>query len=70
MVIRFANLEGYRNSRLGEYLVRYMTTLAQAARLFGDLITIVAAWFHSPTGIAGGLIVVLAAWTYGPCLSC
>jgi hypothetical protein len=26
---------------------------------------IVAAWFHSPIGIAAGLIIVLAAWSYG-----
>jgi hypothetical protein len=35
------------------------------ARLIGDVITIIAAWFHSPIGIAAGLMVVLAAWSYG-----
>jgi hypothetical protein len=42
-----------------------MTPVAQATRLIGDLITIIAAWFHSPIGIAAGLILVLAAWSYG-----
>jgi hypothetical protein len=65
MVTRFADLEPYKSSRLGAYLIRYMTPVAQAARLIGDLITIIAAWFHSPIGIAAGLILVLAAWSYG-----
>jgi hypothetical protein len=65
IVIRLADLEPYRRSPLGAYLVRCMTPLAQAARLAGDLVTVFAAWFHSPFAIAAGLIVVLAAWTYG-----
>jgi hypothetical protein len=64
-VIRFANLEGIKISRLGAYLVRYMTLLAQATRLTGDLVMVVAAWFHSPIGIGVGLIMILAAWSYG-----
>jgi len=64
-VIHFANLESYKNSRLGAYLVRYMTPTAQILRLAGDLITVFAAWYHSPLGIAAGLVFILAAWTYG-----
>jgi hypothetical protein len=33
VVIRFANLEHYKNSQLGAYLVRYMTPTAQTTRL-------------------------------------
>ena len=33
LVIRFAGLEPYKNSRLGRYLVRYMTPSAQGSRL-------------------------------------
>jgi hypothetical protein len=68
-VIRFANLEGYKNSQLGAYLLRYMTPTAQATRLIGNIIMVFAAWFHSPTGIATGIAIVLAAWTYGLVLS-
>jgi len=65
LVIRLADLEAYKNSRLGAYLVRYMTPAAQVTRLIGDIIMIVAAWFRSPAAIGGGLIIVLAAWSYG-----
>jgi len=64
-VMRIANLEPYKNSKLGSYLVRYMNPAAQATRLAGDLVTVFAAWFHSPIGIGAGLAIVLAAWSYG-----
>ena len=64
-VIRFAHLDTHKNSRLGAYLVRYMTPIAQAARLAGDLITVGAAWYQSSAGILFGLAVIAAAWSYG-----
>ena len=62
-VIRFAHLD--KDSRLGVYLVRYMTPIAQAARPAGDLITVGAAWYQSFAGILFGLAVIAAAWSYG-----
>ena len=64
-VIRFAHLDSYKNSRLGAYLVRHMTPIAQAARLAGDLITVGAAWYQSFAGILFGLAIIAAAWSYG-----
>jgi len=64
-VIHFANLEPYKNSRLGTHLARYMTGTAQALRVVGDLITVFAAWYHSLLGIAAGLVLIFAAWSYG-----
>jgi hypothetical protein len=64
-VIRFADLDPYKDSHLGSYLARYMTPTAQATRLAADLITVVAAWYHSPAGIVFGLAIIIAAWTYG-----
>ena len=64
-VIRFARLEPYKNGRLDRYLVRYMTPSAQASRLLGDLITVIAACYQSAAGIAFGLIIIVAAWSYG-----
>jgi hypothetical protein len=64
-VIRFANLESYKNSRLGAYLVRYMTPTAQLTRLAGDLVMVAAAWYQSLDGIVFGLAMIAAAWSYG-----
>ena len=68
IVMRYANLDGYKDSLLGAYLLRYMTSAAQAARLVGDLIMVFASWFHSVRLIAMGLLIVMAAWSYGPAL--
>ena len=65
IVMRYANLDGYKDSLLGAYLLRYMTSAAQAARLVGDLIMVFASWFHSVRLIAMGLLIVMAAWSYG-----
>jgi hypothetical protein len=45
-VVRFANLDASKTSRLGIYLARYMTPKAQGTRLAGDLLTVFAAWYH------------------------
>jgi hypothetical protein len=68
-VIRFANLEGYKNSQLGAYLLRYMTPTAQATRLLGIIVIVIGAWYHSPASIVIGIAIVLAAWSYGLVLS-
>ncbi len=65
LVMRFADFQRYKSSRIGAYLNRYMTPVAQAARLAGDLVTVFAAWFHSLLGIAAGIVIVIAAWTHG-----
>jgi hypothetical protein len=65
MVIRFEDIEPYKKSRVGVYLSRYMTRTAEGVRLAGDLISVFAAWYLSPLGIAAGLLLVLAAWSYG-----
>jgi len=64
-VLHLADLAPYKISRLGAYLERYMTSTVQAIRLAGDLITVLAAWYHSVAGIAAGAAVILAAWSYG-----
>jgi hypothetical protein len=65
IVMRHANLDGYKNSVLGAYLLRYMTPAAQAARLVGDVMMVFASWFHSVRFIVMGCLIVMAAWSYG-----
>jgi hypothetical protein len=61
-VIRFADLESYKNSRLGSYPVAVHD--ARCA-LIGDLIAVFAAWYHSPLRITAGFELVLCARLYG-----
>jgi hypothetical protein len=65
LMIRFMSFETQKNSALGRYIGHWMTSMAQAARLAGQVIMWFAAWFHSLPGVAGGLLVIAAAWTHG-----
>lgn len=65
LVIRYADLERIKRSHLGHYLRQHMTPPVEAARIVGDIIIAVGAWYHLLWAIAGGLLVILAAWLNG-----
>jgi hypothetical protein len=65
LVMRFADLARLKDSAFGRYVARYMTPVAQALRVVGLIVFWVAAWWHSPAGLAVGLCIVVAAWGYG-----
>ena len=46
MVFRFGDLESYKNSRLGTLARPIHDAMAQATRLAGDHVTVVAAWYQ------------------------
>ena|SRR5437868_927097 len=64
-VMRYADLEKYERSGVGEYLREYMTPAMQGMRLAGAVVTMVGAWFHRPWLIPVGLAIVLLAWARG-----
>jgi len=64
LVIRFADLEKLKNSKVGTYLLHNMTRPVEALRLAADIAMIFAAWFHSPLFIALPALVILAAWSF------
>jgi hypothetical protein len=65
LLMRYGELERYRESFLGRYVGRYMTRTIEGVRLFGDLVTIMAAWNHDWLLLAAGFAVVLGAWCNG-----
>ncbi len=65
VLLRSADLERYRDSRIGAYLRRFMTPLAQALRLVGFGLAAVGAWEQQPVVILGGILLVAGCWTYG-----
>lgn len=65
LVMRFADLEPLRRSRLGRYVGRHMTHAVEASRLTGDLMMVAGAWLRDPWLIGLGLAVVAAAWLSG-----
>jgi hypothetical protein len=65
LLIRFADLEPYKNSKASAYLQRHRTRTVEAPQLTGDIVMGIGAWFHLPYLIAVGLGVVILAWCAG-----
>jgi|ERR1700756_2471629 hypothetical protein len=65
IVMRYANLNRQRESRLGRYIAKHMGAVPQGSRLVGDIVTVFGAWYHSWLVIGLGLAIVLLAWMNG-----
>lgn len=65
MIIRYANIEKYADSRFGRYLAKYMSGTMQAVRLGGQFVVWFGAWYHMPWIIGTGLLIVMLAWLRG-----
>jgi len=65
VIVRFADLEKYRQSPFGRYVSRYMTRPAEATRLAGYGMMAVGAWYHAAWLVPIGLAVILVAWLHG-----
>jgi hypothetical protein len=65
VVIQRINLEGYKESRLGKYINKYMTRKMELTRLSGMGVMAIGSWFHHLGLILLGLVVILFAWFRG-----
>ncbi len=65
LIIGYVDLESYRSSRLGQYVVKYMTGPMQGLRLVGQIIAWLGAWYQSLWTVAFGFLIILLAWSRG-----
>ncbi len=65
LLLRRANLEPLRDSRLGRYVRAYMTRSVELARSAGMAVMIAGAWYRVGWVIAAGALIVLGAWLNG-----
>ena len=65
LLIRFANLEKYKESAFGRYIRKYMTRQAEAIRFAGYIAMAVGAWTHIIGLIPAGLVIILFGWFRG-----
>jgi len=65
LMIRYGALDALRDSSFGRYVARHMTRVMEAVRLFGDIVTILGAWYHDWLLIAAGFVLILGAWCNG-----
>jgi len=65
LIMRFADLEWLKESRLGHYIRRTMSRTIEAWRFGGQIVMWIGAWYHSWLLILLGALLVLAAWSFG-----
>lgn len=64
-VVRWADLEGRRDSPFGRYVRRYMTSSMQALRAAGAAVMLVGTWFWAAWALPLGLALILLGWPRG-----
>lgn len=62
LLIRFASLEKYAESRSGQFVKKHMTRARELLRLAGYVVMAFGAWYHLPWLILAGFLVILFAW--------
>lgn len=65
LLMRYADLEPYRQSAFGKYIARAMTHAMEAVRLAGMVVTALGGWHHSLWIIVAGIVIVLFGWLRG-----
>jgi len=65
VLVRFANLEKYKESTFGKYIHSYMTRQIEALRFAGYILMVVGAWTHIVWLIPLGLVIILFGWLKG-----
>jgi hypothetical protein len=65
LLIRYADLEPFKESAFGRYVGSHMTRTIEFIRLFGDLVMILGAWRHDALLLSAGLLVIVGAWCNG-----
>jgi hypothetical protein len=65
LIMRWANLEKYKQSAFGRYIYTYMTPSAVITRILGTVVTHLGAWYRKPALIPLGLLMVVLGWVRG-----
>ena len=65
LLMRYADLEPYRQSVFGKYIARSMSHAMEAVRLAGMAVTALGAWHQSLWIIFAGIAIVLFGWLRG-----
>jgi hypothetical protein len=65
LLMRYADLEPYRQSVFGKYIARSMSHAMEAVRLAGMAVTALGAWNQSLWIIVTGVAIVLFGWLRG-----
>lgn len=65
LLMRYADLERYRQSAFGKYIAGSMSHAMEGVRLAGMAVTALGAWHQSLWVIVAGIVIVLFGWLRG-----
>jgi len=65
LLMRYADLEPFRQSAFGKYIARSMSHAMEGVRLVGMIVTALGAWHQSLWIIVAGSAIVLFGWLRG-----
>jgi len=65
ILVRWVNLEPYRESAFGRYVARFMTRRLELARFAGLVPLWGGAWLRRPVMIAAGIVWIVGCWLWG-----
>jgi hypothetical protein len=65
ILMRFANLEKYKESAFGRYIRQFMTRAMEVIRATGYVMMAAGTWYHIVRLIPFGLLIVALAWLRG-----
>jgi hypothetical protein len=65
LIIKFVNLGKLKESSLGKYIEKHMTSLIEAIRMAGQIIVWIGSWYHLTFLIVIGILIVIAGWCKG-----
>ena len=64
-LVRWANLEPWKQSAFGRYVEEYMTPPMQGVRVAGNVVMSLGAWYRRPGLLLAGLLMILFGWLRG-----
>jgi len=62
LIMRYANLDRYKNSPLGRYTAQHMGRKVGGVRIAGIIPMALGAWLHASWLVLVGVAIVLLAW--------
>lgn len=65
IIMKYLDLEKYKNSKAGKYILKHKTLTADLSSIIGEIIIWIGAWHHSIYVLLVGLIVYLSSYCYG-----
>jgi hypothetical protein len=63
--MNFTDLQWLRESAMGKYIAKYMTSTIEAVRFLGQFVVWIGAWYHMAVLIPLGFLIIIAAWCNG-----